>query len=254
MRKKKELVFDPATPVSSFKDILRYLLKGYHFGVQGLYMGDMIIYPLPKEPAVIGKIIESTIIEYMYRRLLAVPDLQAHKASSDRVYPDLSFSGVLVGPYRFALDVKCARRATGGKKTQSAITIGTYDAEYFRYPDEKVGNIMAAYSSYAAHLALVALYDYVDTTAKNIEILVVEKWRVATRKSASGTRSYIAARQDIESLRQERGDFESEEDFSRFWRAQPIKKAKEERWRLRRERAAQKQSPSTPLALPFSDD
>lgn len=254
MRKKKEFLFDPASPVLSFKNILRDLLKGYHFGVKGLYMEDTSIYPLPKESSVVGKVIETTIIEYVYRRLLAVPDLQAQKASSDRVYPDLSFSGVLVGPHQFALDVKCARRAEGGKKTQSSITIGTYDAEYFRYPDEKVGNIMAAYSSYAAHLALIALYDYVDTTAKNIEVLVVEKWRVATRKSASGTRSYIAAKQDVESLRKERGGFESEEEFNRFWRAQPIKKSKEERWRLRREQAAQRKSPVSPLGtLPFDE-
>lgn len=254
MRKTKEFRFDNDRPIESFKGILQFLLQGYRFNVKGLYMDDSSIYPLPREASVVGKVIETTIIEYVYRRLLTIPELQAQKASSDRVYPDLTFSGALIDPRRFALDVKCARRAEGGKKTQSAITIGTFDAEYFRYPDEKAGNIMAPYSSYAAHLTLLALYDYVETTAQNIEILVVEKWRVATKKRASGTRSYIAARQDIELLRKERGDFDSEEEFNNFWRAQPINKSKEERWRLRREQAARKQMRLPSPGLPISDE
>jgi hypothetical protein len=95
------------------------------------------------------------------------------------------------------VDVKCARRAASGARTESPITIGTFDAEYFHHPDEKVGNIMMAYGSYVAHLAVVALYTYADATAKDVELLVVEKWRVATKKRSSGTRCYIAAVSDI---------------------------------------------------------
>jgi hypothetical protein len=149
----------------------------------------------------------------------------------------------MIFPHKFALDIKCARRQKNGAMTKSAITIGTFDAEYFRYPDEKVGNIMMPYASYTAHLSLIALYSYEKATARDIEILVVEKWRVATKKHASGTRSYIAASKRIADLRAERGGFESEEEFNAYWRSQVISEAKEARWRSKREAARARKAP-----------
>jgi hypothetical protein len=236
MRRRSVQKFDPENPVESFKQILRDLMKGYEFNVQGLLLKDGSVRALPREASVVGKVLEVSISEYFHRRLLLTPQLSYIPASSDRVYPDLSFKGSMIHPFQFALDIKCARRVSSGEKTESAITIGTFDAEYFRYPDEKVANIMAAYSSYTAHLALIALYTYTETTAKDIEILVVEKWRVATKKKASGTRCYIAASKSIAALRKEQGDFSSEEEFNSFWRSQDISLPKESRWNLRRGR------------------
>jgi hypothetical protein len=229
--------FDPENPIPSFKRLLTELVRGYEFDVEGLYMRGGAVRPLPKEAAVIGKVLEVSIHEYLARRLLQVTDLNSIPASSDRVYPDITFQGPLIFPHRFALEVKCARRASGGRVTTSAITIGTFDAEYFRNPAVKAPNIMMPYGTYTAHLALIALYDYVHGTARDTELLVVEKWRIATRKRASGTRCYIAAVKTIDLLRQERGDFAGDEDFNSFWRSQPIGEGKEEKWRLKREGA-----------------
>jgi hypothetical protein len=227
--------FDPANPVTSFKLVLIELIRGYEFDVEGLYLKSGAVRPLPKEAAVVGKVLEVSIHEYLSRRLLAVSRLKVIPASSDRVYPDLTFDGPLIYPHRFALDVKCARRAESGVGTTSAITIGTFDAEYFHNPDHKAGNIMMPYSSYTAHLALIALYDYENATARNIELLVVEKWRVATRKRSSGTRCYIAAAKSIDALRREQGDFNTEEAFNAFWRSQAIGEGKEQKWKDRRD-------------------
>jgi len=41
---------------------------------------------------------------------------------------------------------------------------------------------MMPYSSYTAHLVLIALYSYEKATARDVELKVVEKWRVATKK------------------------------------------------------------------------
>jgi Restriction endonuclease EcoRV len=180
--------FDPLSPVGSFKGLLPGLLKGYKFDVEGLYFADGSVRPLPREAAVVGKVLEISIHEYLARRLLQVPQLKWIPASSDRVYPDVTFNGPLIHPHRFALDVKCARRAASGERTASAITIGTFDADYFRNPDVKAPNIMMPYSSYAAHLSLVALYSYAEATARQVELLVVEKWRIATKRRSSGTR------------------------------------------------------------------
>lgn len=226
--------FNASLPIDSFKRLLRDLVKGYEFNVVGLYLRNGDVRPLPREASVVGKVLEISLNEYLSRRLLQVNDLKWIPASSDRVYPDITFEGPLIFPSRFALDVKCARRAKGGSKTESAITIGTYDAEYFRYPGEKVGNIMAPYSSYTAHLALIALYTYVEATARDVELLVVEKWRVATKKRSSGTRCYIAASQSIAGLKAEKGDFATEAEFNSYWRAKAIDASKEGRWRAKR--------------------
>ncbi len=207
--------------VEAFKALLRKLMKGYQFDVLGLYMADGSHRPLPKESSVVGKVLELSVKEYLQKKLLQVPQL--HFASGgERSYPDLTFHGDALGPHRWAVDVKCARRDKSGKKTESRITIATYDADYFRYPSVKAANIVAPYDSYAGHLALIAVYDYDDATARNVQIIVAEKWRIATKQKASGTRCYVAASSSIEDLKAERGDFGSEGDFQDYWRAQPI--------------------------------
>lgn len=244
--------FDRERPVDSFKKLLRELMKGYKFDVKGLYHMSGEISPLPSEAAVVGKVVEVTIKEYLKRRLMAVNNLYVVPASSDRVYPDFGFDGPLIQPARFALDVKCARVKDDGKSTVSPITIGTFDAEYFRYPEEKVGNIMAPYSTYSAHLCLIALYQYEEATARNIELLVVEKWRVATKKRSSGTRCYIGACQTVNNIKKEKGDFKSEEEFNSYWREKGMDVAKQERWRSKREQREAK--PRKKEALPLFDE
>jgi hypothetical protein len=232
-------VFDAKHPIESFKALVLEMMKGYRFDVEGLYLKGGTVRPLPSEASVVGKVVEITIHEHLSRKLLQQRQLKSIPASSDRVYPDVSFNGPMIFPNKFALDVKCARRSANGKKTESAITIGTFDAEYFRYPEEKVGNIMMPYGSYTAHLSLIALYTYEKATARDVDLLVVEKWRVATKKRASGTRSYIAASTLIADLRAERGAFESEEEFNAFWRGEEISEKKQARWRSKREKKAQ---------------
>jgi hypothetical protein len=172
---------------------------------------------------VVGKVLEISIKEYLARRLLQVNDLRCIPASSDRTYPDFSFDGPLIHPNRFAVDLKCARRSKNGQRTSYPITIGTFNAKYYRNPTVKAPNIMMPYSSYGAHLAVIALYDYAEATAQNVELVVVEKWRVATRKRSSTTRCYIAAASEIVSLRNELGAFESEDEFNEFWRSHPVR-------------------------------
>jgi len=214
----KPTEYDPNRPTASFKKLLRQLVKRYEFDVEGLYLKDGSIRPLPREAALVGKVLEVSIKEFLARQLLQVNDLRCIAASSDRTYPDFSFDGSLVHPCRFAVDLKCARRSKSGKQVSYPISIGTFNAHYFRQPDEKVGNIMMPYGSYTTHLAVIAVYDYLEATARNIELLVVEKWRVATKKRSSTTRCYIAASKAIVDLRAERGDFSSEDEFNEFWR------------------------------------
>ena len=216
------VAYDPDRPIESFKELLRQLVRRYEFDVEGLYLKDGSIRPLPREAALVGKVLEVSIKEFLARQLLQVNDLRCIAASSDRTYPDFTFDGSLIHPSRFAVDLKCSRRSKSGTQVSYPISIGTFNAHYFRRPDEKVGNIMMPYGSYTSHIVVIALYDYEDATARNVELLVVEKWRVATKKRSSTTRCYIAASKPITDLRAERGDFSSEDEFNEYWRSHSV--------------------------------
>ncbi len=119
------LTFDPKRPVASCKALVLDLMKGYRFDVEGLYLKGGTIRPLPSEAAVVGKVLEVTIHEHLSRKLLQARQLKSIPASSDRVYPDVSFNGPMIFPHKFALNVKCARRMVGGTKTECPVQAST---------------------------------------------------------------------------------------------------------------------------------
>lgn len=90
--------YDPNRPIESFKELLRQLVKRYEFDVEGLYLKDGSIRPLPREAALVGKVLEVSIKEFLARQLLQVNDLRCIAASSDRTYPDFTFDGSLIHP------------------------------------------------------------------------------------------------------------------------------------------------------------
>lgn len=103
-------VFDAKHSIESFKALVLEMMKGYRFDVEGLYLKGGTVRPLPSEASVVGKVVEITIHEHLSRKLLQERQLKSIPASSDRVYPDVSFNGPMIFPNKFALDVKCACR------------------------------------------------------------------------------------------------------------------------------------------------
>ncbi len=81
---------------------------------------------------------------------------------------------------------------------------------------------MAPYGSFWCHLDMIAVYDLEVATVKNVEVFVVEGWRIATRKRASLTRCYVASVRDIEKLKKGQGEFNSLQEFYDYWRAYPL--------------------------------
>lgn len=206
---------------------LRAAVRDYRWRVRGIVLDDNTRIPLPKEPALIAKVIEVTVIEHLKRKAVARRGLDVLEDLSGRGYPDVLLSGRAVGSRRIAVDVKVARRkqrARGAPTvTQSRITLGPFDT-YFRRPDEPIPGVGVAYGDMAWHIDLIALYDYLDGEVANIEILVVETWRVGSSRRSSTTRNYIGAVTKLADLRAERSEFESEADFHEYWRSRPIRR------------------------------
>jgi hypothetical protein len=70
-------------------------------------------------------------------------------------------------------------------------------------------------------------------------LIVQEPWRIASRQRSSTTREYIGAVDSLERLRSGAGEFESEEEFYRFWRAYPFRTGRAVEQQLRRLLAGQ---------------
>lgn len=213
------------TTLDGIKAWLRTAVDDYRWSVRGIQLTDNRVIPLPKEPALVAKVIEVTVTEHLKRKAYAVPGLDILDDLTGRGYPDILLAGRAVGNRRVALDVKVARRKPRRDghpiRTQSRITLGPFDS-YFRRPTEPIPGVGVAYGDMAWHLDLIVLYDWEGADVERTEILVVETWRVASSRRSSTTRNYIGAVDAIEDLRMERGEFASIDAFYAFWRSQPV--------------------------------
>ena len=72
-------------------------------------------------------------------------------------------------------------------------------------------------------IALYTLDEDSATRARNLEFIVNEPWRIASRQRSSTTREYIGAVMNIEKLRAGEGEFATREEFYEFWRRFPFR-------------------------------
>lgn len=180
--------------------------------------------PLPKEPAALANVLEVSLVDYLLQRLGEVDGAEARRGT-ERGYPDLEISGEAFGGGFHALDVKVARRAPAGRRTQSRITLYTGNT-YFRWPELHWPGTFRPFNDYRSHIDLLGIYTLDELSLNRIadlELIVHEPWRIASRQRSSTTREYLGAVQRIEDLRAGRGEFATEEEFYAFWRRFPFR-------------------------------
>jgi hypothetical protein len=182
------------------------------------------LLPLPKEPAALANVLEVSIVDFTLRRLGEISGAQGQRGT-ERGYPDIEVSGAAFGGGHHAVDVKIARRAASGRSTESRITLYTGNS-YFRYPALRFPGTFRPFQDYASYLDILGIYTFnPDSPARveELELFVHPAWRIASHKRSSTTREYIGAVTSIEDLRRGRGEFETPDEFYRFWRAFPFR-------------------------------
>lgn len=198
---------------------------------------------LPDESAALANIVEGQVKRYAVQRL---QDLANHgedvwwTVGGARGYPDLEIGGRCFSPDLhddvYAVDVKVARLTSTGRRTQNAITLYTGNT-YFRYPHFRWSGTFRPFGDYRSHLDIVCLYTMdqdVRERVTNMEVLVHPAWRIASRSRSSGTREYIGAIGQVDRLRSGDGDFDSADEFYRYWRDYPFKLSRTAERELRR--------------------
>ena len=193
------------------------------------------LLPLPKEPAALANVLEVSIVNFLTVRAASVPQAQLRRGS-ERGYPDLEFSGAVFGGGFHAVDVKAARRAPNRRQTQSRITLYTGNT-YFRWPDLHWPGTFRPFRDYVTHLDVIMIYTLnPDSNARveDLEIIVQEPWRIASRERSSTTREYIGAVTGIDALRSGAGAFATPAEFYDHWRRFPFKVSPQVQTQLQR--------------------
>jgi len=178
---------------------------------------------LPKEPAALANILEVSLVDFLLEEIARLDDVTAERGT-ERGYPDLELGGERFGGEHHAVDIKVARRNRTGSATQSRITLYTGNT-YFRYPQLPWPGSLRPFDDYASHLDLIGIYTLDETTPsriRDLELLVHEPWRIASRKRSSTTREYLGAVTHLDDLRAGHGEFETEAEFYDFWRRYPF--------------------------------
>lgn len=177
------------------------------------------LLPLPTEPAALANVVEVSLVNFVRERAAALPGAIATKGS-ERGYPDIELSGSAFDAGFHAVDIKVARRAKNKKRTKSPITLYTGNT-YFKHPELRWAGTLRPFQEYSSHLDMLAIYTFSEVGAARIsevELIVQEPWRIASRSRSSSTREYIGAVNSIEALRAGKGEFETEKEFYAYWR------------------------------------
>jgi Restriction endonuclease EcoRV len=175
---------------------------------------------LPKEPAALANVLEVSLVDFLVAAAGRESGLDV-RHGTERGYPDLEFSGAALDGAFHAVDVKVARRAPSKRKTQSRITLYTGNT-YFKFPDLVWPGTFRPFSQYATHLDILIIYTLNRATKGRVEdpeLIVHDAWRLGSRERSSTTREYLGAVNDLDRLRNGTGDFQTAEEFYRYWRA-----------------------------------
>jgi hypothetical protein len=193
------------------------------FELDALILGGGHLLPLPKESAALANVLEVGIVDYLLDEASQMDGLEARRGT-ERGYPDVEFTGEALGGEFHAIDIKIARRKKlkkgVSKNTESRITLYTGNT-YFRYPTLHWPGTFRPFDDYASHLDVIGIYTLNEASPSRVddlELIVQPAWKIASKHRSSTTREYIGAVNDIEALRSGRGDFQTPEEFYRFWR------------------------------------
>src|ERR1700722_11736808 len=125
----------------------------------------------------------------------------------------------------YAVDIKVAQRKILKKRpptqTQSRITLYTGNT-YFAYPTLHWPGTFRPFADYPRPLDVVGISTLNRDSAsrvEDLELIVQEPWRIGSHQRSSTTREYIGAVVGLDDLRHGRGEFKTEAEFYKFWRA-----------------------------------
>lgn len=203
--------------IKNFKKELERIVSDISWKFIGILDTDKKLHPIPKNIQI------QALFEYLGREKVVEwakkQGIKVIESTNTREYPDLTLLGGPLGKEIIALDIKTGRR--DGNRT--GFTLGSYWG-YFRRPDKKMAGCRLPYGQFSKHWIIGFIYDWnenADTLhmVSNIEAIVQEKWKLASKSTGTGTTTAIGSIKDIKKLRAGKGNFSTEKEFLKYWRS-----------------------------------
>lgn len=212
-------------PKPNLKDDLEKLFYDFRWTTKGFIDENDEVYGLPDIPQVITGIFQEVAKQKLKPFLREQYSCEIVLGGA-REYPEITAFGGKLGQGKIAVDVKTTRRVSISRI--SGFSIGSY-AGYFLHPDRKLPGCKFPYGEFKEHWLIGFIYSWnphADSLhmVSNIEVIVSEKWRIASRSTATGTTFAISSVRDLKRLREGKGDFDSEEEFETFWRVKGLQR------------------------------
>ncbi len=200
------------------KKQLEQALHDIQWNFVGILNSKNRLHPIPKNIQI------QALFEYLAKERI-VPlarswGSRTTEATTTREYPDLTIEGGQLGDIVVAVDTKTTRRLRPNQV--SGFTLGSYGG-YFRHPNLKRPGCVRPYGQYSEHWIVGFIYTWnedADTRhmVSDVELIVQPKWKIAARRTGTGTTTAIGSITQIDRLRAGQGDFTSEREFLRYWR------------------------------------
>ena len=200
----------------NFKKELEKIVSGISWNFIGILDTDKKLHPIPKNIQI------QALFEYLGREKVAEwakrRGIKMIESTNTREYPDLTLLSGPLGKEIIALDVKTGRR--DGNRT--GFTLGSYWG-YFRRPDKKMAGCRLPYGQFSQHWIIGFIYDWNESAdtlhmVSNIEAIVQEKWKLASKSTGTGTTTAIGSIKDIKMLKAGKSNFKTEKEFLKYWR------------------------------------
>lgn len=181
----------------------------------------------------ISKILEIHLLPHLFY-FAEIHDYEMILADHQNYYPDITLienTGV-----KFALDLKTTYRLPNNPEYCNGFTLGSH-GEYFT-DRLSTKNIQFPYSEYSGHFCLGIVYnrqeeqdmerpghypvsevDSIGSAIRDLELFVVEKWRIASDKRGSGNTANIGSINHIGDMKAGKGMFHKlgEKWFDDYW-------------------------------------
>jgi hypothetical protein len=207
------------------KSDLEQLLCDFTWTIKGFIDDKGNIYELPDIPQVITGIFQEVAKQCIKPFLIENYGCEIIQGGP-REYPEITAFGGKLGEGKIAIDIKTTRRMS--KNRVSGFSIGSY-AHYFLYPNQKLPGCKFPYGDFVEHWIVGFIYTWnpdADSLhmVSDIEVIVNQKWKIASKSTATGTTFAISSVREIDALRSGRGNFKSSEEFESFWRAKGIER------------------------------
>ena len=194
--------------------------------VKGFIDNKSNLYTISTDTKVLSKILEIQLFPALVE-IARVYKMKLELASHQNHYPDCTF--VDSEGNRFAVDIKSTYMTS--LNTCNGFTLGSYTG-YFRNR-ASTKNILYPYSTYKAHFVLGILYKRniiteremynindmgnIPSAVGDFIFILHEKYKLATKLAGSGNTKNIGGVKNIQRLINGQGDFESEDEFDRYW-------------------------------------